>query len=214
MGGVRIDHVMGLFRQFWVPEGGGPADGAYVYLPHDDLLALVCLEAHRAGGFVAGEDLGVVEPEVREVLAATQMLGTKVWMFEPDTTTWGEPILGTVTNHDLPTVAGVWSGEESEERLPFEELGGRDATIADVLVDAHRAIAAGPARLVLATVDDLAGSTVRPNSPGTEGEHNWSHRLAAPAVDLLARSPGAEIVAAMSEARDARLARRRTPVES
>jgi 4-alpha-glucanotransferase len=202
--GLRIDHVMGLFRQFWVPDGGTAADGAYVYLPSAELLALVCLEAHRAGGFVIGEDLGTVEPEVRAALADAEMLGTKVWMFDDDVEAWPEPNLGTVTTHDLPTVAGVWSGGDAEQREPFVGLAGTEATALDVLVAAHRAIAASPARLVLATVDDLAGSVVRPNSPGTEGDHNWRHRLPAPAVDLVARSPGAEIIAALDEARHRR----------
>jgi 4-alpha-glucanotransferase len=200
-GGLRIDHVMGLFRQFWVPAGGSPAEGAYVQLRSRELLAVVCLEAARAGTFVVGEDLGTVEPEVRDALAATGMLGTKVWMFEPDAVRWPAPNLGTVTTHDLPTIAGVWAGGESAPRELFVELAGPDATALDVLVAAHRAIAESPARLVLATADDLAGSPVRPNSPGTEGEHNWRHRLAAPAVDLLAGTPGAEIVAALREAR-------------
>ena len=129
------------------------------------------------------------------------MLGTKVWLFDQDVSAWPEPNLGTVTTHDLPTVAGLWSAGGSTEREPFEELAGRDASAVDVLVAAHGAIAASPVRLVLATADDLAGSVVRPNSPGTEGEHNWCHRLPAPAVDLLANSPGAEIVAAMRAAR-------------
>ncbi|MFT3855394.1 MAG: 4-alpha-glucanotransferase [Ilumatobacteraceae bacterium] len=203
VGGLRIDHVMGLFRQFWVPDGGTPADGAYVYLPATDLVALVCLEAERAGAFVVGEDLGVVEPNVREVLAAVVMLGTKVWMFDQDAAAWPEPNLGTVTTHDLPTVAGVWSAGDATEREPFETLASPDATAVEVLVAAHRAIAASPARLVLATADDLAGSVVRPNSPGTQGDHNWCHRLAVPAVDLVAGSPGAAIVAAMQAERPA-----------
>jgi len=214
-GGVRIDHVMGMFRQFWVPEGEPPDHGAYVHLPSRELLAIICLEAQRAGAFVIGEDLGTVEPEVHTALADTGMLGTKVWLFDQDVETWPERCLGTVTTHDLPTITGIWTSAhartdaagptivaDNELREPFAALAGADATVTEVLVAAHRAIAASPARLVLATVDDLAGSTVRPNSPGTEGDHNWSHRLPSPAVELLAGSPGAQIVAAMRAGRD------------
>ncbi len=143
------------------------------------------------------------------------MLGTKVWLFDQDVEAWPERCLGTVTTHDLPTITGIWTSAhartdaagptivaDNELREPFAALAGADATVTEVLVAAHRAIAASPARLVLATVDDLAGSTVRPNSPGTEGDHNWSHRLPSPAVELLAGSPGAQIVAAMRAGRD------------
>ncbi len=68
-GGVRVDHVMGLFRLWWIPEGAPPDQGTYVRFDHEALLGILCLEAHRAGAFVVGEDLGVVEPWVREVLA-------------------------------------------------------------------------------------------------------------------------------------------------
>ena len=100
--GLRIDHVMGLFRQFWVPDGGTAADGAYVYLPAAELLALVCLEAHRAGGFVVGEDLGTSSRRCAPRWPTAGMLGTKVWMFDQDVEDWPEPNLGTVTTHDLP----------------------------------------------------------------------------------------------------------------
>jgi 4-alpha-glucanotransferase len=112
-GGVRVDHIIGLFRLWWIPEGHAPTDGAYVRYDHEAMIGILALEAHRAGALVVGEDLGVVEPWVREHLTERGILGTSVMWFE-----WGQdgrPLppdayrrlcLATVTTHDLPPTAG------------------------------------------------------------------------------------------------------------
>ena len=104
---------MGLFRLFWGPVGTRPSQGTYVRYPGHDLLSLLCLEALRAGAYVVGEDLGTVEDEVREVLARRGVLSYKLLWFEPGRpATWPHQALGAVTTHDLPTIAGVWSGSD------------------------------------------------------------------------------------------------------
>ncbi|HEY1740558.1 MAG TPA: 4-alpha-glucanotransferase, partial [Acidimicrobiia bacterium] len=109
-GGLRIDHVMGLFRLWWVPEGNDPSDGAYVRYPGDDLLAIVALESERAGAFVVGEDLGTVEDSVRAAMADHDVLSYRLlWFEEHEPPQWPVAALGAVTTHDLPTVAGLWS---------------------------------------------------------------------------------------------------------
>ncbi len=122
-GGLRVDHVMGLFRLWWIPDGAGPDQGTYVRYDHEALLGIMCLEAHRAGAFVVGEDLGVVEPWVREVLADRGVLGTSILWFEKDEDSepleperWRELCLATVSTHDLPPTAGYLAGEHVDLR--------------------------------------------------------------------------------------------------
>jgi 4-alpha-glucanotransferase len=123
-GGVRVDHIIGLFRLWWVPSGLGPAKGTYVRYDHEALIGILALEAHRAGAFVVGEDLGTVEPWARDYLRERGILGTSILWFEKnwDTGTplppqqWRELCLATVTTHDLPPTSGYLAGEHIELR--------------------------------------------------------------------------------------------------
>jgi 4-alpha-glucanotransferase len=122
-GGVRVDHVLGLFRLWWVPNGSGPGMGTYVRYDHDALVGILCLEAARSGAVVVGEDLGLVEPWVRGYLTERGVLGTSVLWFEKDgegkplpPQSWRELCLATVNTHDLPPTAGYLAGEHIELR--------------------------------------------------------------------------------------------------
>ncbi len=134
-GALRIDHVLGLFRLWWIPGGARASAGAYVTYDHEALIGILCLEAHRAGVAVIGEDLGTFEPWIRDYLAERGILGTSVLLFERDDA--GAPVepeayrsaaLATVTTHDLPPTAGYLAGEHVDLR---ERLGllTEDATI-------------------------------------------------------------------------------------
>ncbi len=204
MAGLRIDHVMGLFRQFWIPEGGVPADGTYVQLPSADLLAIIRLEATRAGAFVVGEDLGTVQPEVHDALRASGIMGTKVWWFDTNPSSWPERNLATVTTHDLPTVLGVWNHTDGNPEMAAalqQTVAANTGNAASV--ELHRQVAASAARLCLVALDDLAGCTERPNHPGTLGDvhPNWCRRMPADATSIMTGHPGAEIIEAVAAMR-------------
>jgi 4-alpha-glucanotransferase len=126
-GGLRIDHVMGLFRLWWVPPGCRPSEGTYIGYDHEALVGILVLEAHRAGAVVVGEDLGTVEPWTRDYLRHRGILGTSVLWFEKDSAgaplppaDWRELCLASVTTHDLPPTAGYLAGEHIDLR---ERLG-------------------------------------------------------------------------------------------
>jgi 4-alpha-glucanotransferase len=122
-GGIRIDHVIGLFRLWWVPQGRPANEGTYVRYDHEALIGILALEAHRAGAVVVGEDLGVVEPWVRDYLRERGILGTSILWFEKDgegrplpAERYRELCLATVTTHDLPPTAGYLAGEHIDLR--------------------------------------------------------------------------------------------------
>ena len=121
--GVRIDHVAGLWRLWWIPPGREATGGTYVHYDAAAMLAVLAIEATRAGGIVVGEDLGTVEPEVTEGLAERGMLGCAVLWFERDDDgdllppqQWSETSLGTISTHDLPTAVGFLRDEHVTAR--------------------------------------------------------------------------------------------------
>jgi 4-alpha-glucanotransferase len=178
-GGLRIDHVMGLFRLFWIPFGLRASEGTYVSYPADDLLGIVALESQRAKAFVVGEDLGTVEPGVRERLAANGILSYRVAWFEEDPPPkYPMLALAAMTTHDLPTVAGVWDGTDPDahklqERL--KELTGfsSETSVDEVTLRAYERLAASPCLIVTAALDDALGVQQRPNVPNTMERPNW-----------------------------------------
>jgi 4-alpha-glucanotransferase len=219
-GGLRVDHVMGLTRLFCIPEGAEPAEGTYVRYAGRELLEVVALESHRAGAVVVGEDLGTVEPGFREVLGELGILSTRLALFEDDPPEhWPAQALAMVTTHDLPTLAGLWDGGDDAEldalgRAPDPDeaaqvrdriarlVGEGSATAAGVAEAVHGRLAASPAALVAATLEDLVGVVERPNVPGTTDERpNWSLALPVDVEDLPDHPLATRITTAMAAAR-------------
>jgi 4-alpha-glucanotransferase len=141
-GGVRVDHVIGLFRLWWIPEGQPANEGTYVHYDHEALVGVLALEAHRAQAVVVGEDLGVVAPEARDYLRGRGILGTSILWFEhgPDgplpAEEWREWCLASVTTHDLPPTAGYLMGDQVRLQHSLGLLtGDLDAELAAARAD-------------------------------------------------------------------------------
>ncbi len=217
-GGLRIDHVMGLFRLFWIPRALGTKAGAYVRGRAEELLAIVAIESQRARAVVVGEDLGTVEPGVREHLAHHRMLSYRLLYFEPMApAAFPELALSSVTTHDLPTIAGLWTGADAaaqrrigidpneagtqELRDKLRDLGDLDEDASpEVAIEAtYQALSEAPSRILLATLDDAVAEIERPNLPGTVSERpNWSLALEAPLEEIEERELPRRIAAALA----------------
>lgn len=146
---VRIDHILGVRRSFWVPQDGAP--GGYVSYPQEPLLALIRLEAWRAGCVVVGEDLGSVPPGLRERLAEAGLLGCAVTQFEKEDHRFRPPAayrqttLASFGTHDTPTLRGWWSGWDIDRR---HEINGNDAAAREAEQGERAAARRGLAQLL------------------------------------------------------------------
>ncbi len=217
-GGLRFDHVMGLFRQFWIPRKARPAAGVYVQYPWEELLHILALESYRAGAWIVGEDLGTVEPFVREELASRDVLSYRLlWFEEEPPARYPEHALAAITTHDLPTVGGLWNGTDVERQKSLgvrpnvegmarlrERLGelagvGDDAPVEDVTVGAYQRLAEAPSMVVAATIEDPLGVEERPNYPGTLVDTNWSVALPVPLEEIETDPTVDRVAAALNE---------------
>ncbi|MGZ5103309.1 MAG: malto-oligosyltrehalose synthase [Usitatibacter sp.] len=195
-GALRIDHVMGLARLYWVPRGMTPAEGGYVRYPIDEMLGIVALESKRHHCLVVGEDLGTVSEELRGKLAEANVLSYRLLLFEREGTRFRAPseyprrALVAWSTHDLPTFAGWWQGEDLRTRhalglMPSGELATQEAersrsraALLELLV-AQRVLKPGEARAD-------AGGVATP-------------RLLIAVQELLAKTPSAMLAVQMED---------------
>jgi len=171
-GVLRIDHVMGLYRLYWVPSSATAKEGVYVRYPFEALLAVLCIESHRHDCWVVGEDLGTVPEEVRAAMHRHGLLGMWVAEFEVDSWWGGRPFtppadaVACVDTHDTPPFA-TWLGEHDPLQEPV-------AVHADIM----EALGRTEAAMVLVSLDDLWGETEPQNIPGTPASRpNWVHQF-------------------------------------
>ena len=121
-GALRLDHVMALFRLWWVAGGASPSDGAYVHYPLQQLLSVLTLESSRSACMVIGEDLGVVPDEMRQAMPEFGLYHYKVLLFEKHDGRFRRPeeyvrrAIATVTTHDMPTLRSYWEGRDIDLR--------------------------------------------------------------------------------------------------
>jgi 4-alpha-glucanotransferase len=194
---LRIDHVMGLHRLFWIPDGLDPADGVYVRYNADELYAILTLESRRHGCTVVGEDLGTVPPEVPKMMSRHGLRRMHVVQYEmkPDAPPPDPPAesVASLNTHDMPPFAAWWQGRDIDDRLRhglLDEVGARrehesreqmrrqtgthDARVA--LESLLQSLAASEAEIVLINLEDLWGELEPQNVPGMP-ERSWRQRL-------------------------------------
>ncbi len=223
--GLRIDHVMQLWRLFWVPPTpGGAAEGAYVRYPHDALLAIIRIEAERTHAWVVGEDMGTVPEYVRPMMHDIDMLGYRaacrvpVSMFTVNT-------FGATGTHDHATIAGIlrgtdpqdmvsvgksvdWDGERDRQRSLAAEAGlplegpYSDEQVRQAILARCRTVANSASRVVVFNLEDACAVQERPNMPGTTTQWpNWSRALPVSAEQAITGELGQAIAAIANETR-------------
>jgi len=190
-GGLRADHVMGLFRLWWVPRGMAPGQGTYVRYRHEAMVGVLAGEAARAGALAVGEDLGTVDPWIRDYLAARRVLGTSMLWFErlPDGRPlpphrWRRDCLATVGTHDVPPAAAFVTGEHVALRVRLGLLTG------SLEAERARAAAAMSAWRAALAGQRLLDSDARPGPA----------EVTAALYGYLARTPAALIGVSLADA--------------
>ena len=200
VGGLRIDHIMGVQRFWLIPEGAGPTEGAYVSFPAETLFRLIALESWRRCAIVIGEDLGTLPPHFHDYVAEQGITGMRLLRIERNAQSWKPPSQWTrgaaamTATHDVMATAGWWKGadlNESGDRRQKEEVRANDRQLlweafckasvaagdppradgAGEVVDAAFAfIAKTPCEIKLVTLEDVLATEIQPNVPGTTFE--------------------------------------------
>jgi 4-alpha-glucanotransferase len=198
---LRIDHVMGVQRLWWIPEGASARDGVYVRYPREELLAVIAAEAARAGTTIVGEDLGTVPVEVSEALERWDVLGLHEEQFSLYQHHHGSdgrlgPVparsVAGIRTHDMPAFAAAFNGDATgavyEYRRLLEDAVGHHVgdEAGEVLDGVLERLAGSDAYLVLADVDDLLGEVAPHNVPGVVLASTWRRRLRRPTSGMLA----------------------------
>jgi 4-alpha-glucanotransferase len=208
-GAVRIDHILGFQRLWWIPAGASASEGTYVSYPTDELIALACLEAWRRDATLIGEDLGTVDPAVRQAMSEHGIAGTRVAIFELEAGSSAplQPTPGScalVDTHDTATFAGFVDGSDIDQRLELglvdeteaqaqhrsraqvrnalsERFGEIDDDPASLHAGVLEELGRSEAGVVMAGIEDFWAEHDPQNIPGTLGAHrNFARRMSEP----------------------------------
>jgi 4-alpha-glucanotransferase len=180
---LRIDHVMGLHRLFWIPEGREAKDGVYVRYRADELYAILTLESQRHTCTVVGEDLGTVPPEVPKTMQRHGIRRMFVVQYEGKLNDPPAASVASVNTHDMPTFA-AWSRDQ--------DVGSLESVL--------MFLAASDAEIVLINLEDLWGETEPQNVPGVP-ERSWRHKLRMSLEDAQADGTIRRVLTNVAEAR-------------
>jgi 4-alpha-glucanotransferase len=209
-GALRIDHVMRLFRLYWIPDSLTAKEGAYVRDFADDLLGVLSLESVRHGFVVVGEDLGTVSEEIRAKLTESGILGYRLLWFEREMDgafhlpeEYSPQAAVSTSTHDLPTLAGFFTGRDIEARHDAKLIDDADyqkqwasrrkdiKSLNDVLEeagfkdDALSFLLSTPCTLAIVNQEDLTGETDQQNLPASTWQYpNWRHKMKVAVEDL------------------------------
>jgi 4-alpha-glucanotransferase len=184
-GALRLDHVMALFRLWWVAAGSSPTEGAYVHYPLQQLLTVLALESARASCLVVGEDLGVVSDEMRHAMPEYGLYHYKVLLFEKQDGRFRRPdeyprrALATVTTHDMPTLRSYWESRDIDLRRRLNLYPSADIE-ADVVRERDH-----DRSILLAALEEQGLKPSRPASPTEPFTADLAHALHL----FLARTP-------------------------
>jgi 4-alpha-glucanotransferase len=208
---LRIDHILGFARQFWVPRGAEGRFGAYVRFPMDALIAVTAIESQRSRCLIVGEDLGTIPDGLRERLGQAHIFSYRVLWFEREGSGFKPPesypahALTCLASHDLPTYSGwraardiaisVELGQLSQEEASRrqterkDEVNRLDEIAGATSAGVHGFVARTPSQVMLVQADDLTGESEPLNVPGTDTERpNWRRRLSI-GVDEMMKEP-------------------------
>lgn len=190
---LRIDHMLGFQRQWWIPRGAEPIEGVYVRYPREELLAVTAAEAAVTSTMIVGENLGTVPPEVTEALdrwGVVGMYAEQFNLFRDHLDPIPPGSWAAVRTHDMPAFAAAVTHERADpvgyaERLGAESGHHVDAEPGPLLAGALARLAGSDAFTTMVDLDDLYGETAPHNVPGWVLDTTWRRRLPVPYPDLL-----------------------------